>query len=104
MAECCLHVLGLSLHPVQPLQKPQSQRDRKKHRERERKRDQIHSMSVRRNYCWKIKQSFSQLKRITSVLHMIPSLKLSLSLFLSVSLFCSVLFFSYQSHSPPANQ
>lgn len=36
MVECCLHVLGLSLLSVQPLQKPQSKRDRKKHREKKR--------------------------------------------------------------------
>lgn len=49
-------------------------------------------MSVRRNYCWKIKQSSGQLKHITGALHMIPSLKLSLSVFPSLSPFLSVLF------------
>lgn len=97
MAECCFHVLGLSLLPVQPLQKPQSQRDRKKHREKKGSDSQHVSapelllenkteLRSAQTYYW-CSPYDSQLEAFSF------SLPFCLSLF-----FWSVLFFSLSSH------
>lgn len=69
---------------------------REAERNTQRKRDQIHSMSMRRNYCWKIKQSSPVSSSILLVFSMwFPawnSLLLSsfLSLFFGLSFFLSL--------------